>query len=389
MITRTAVSLQRLFHTASLFRHGIFLGRTRPFLVRTMATRKTMSKSADQAPSLEKLRVAIFDCKYLKDQLNDIEKHKPRIHLTYYDCLLTQETAALAVDHDAVSLFVNGTVDITTVKILKNVGVGLIALRCAGFNHVDVAACRQMGVSVTSVPAYSPYAVAEFAVTLLLAINRKVILAYNRIRNGNFALQGLGGFDMHGKTVGVLGTGKIGLSFCSIMLGFGCKILAVDPYPNPALLDNPSVRYVTHDEMFKCSDVIALFAPATDENKHIINRYTIAHMKEGVIILNTARGSLIKTPDLVDAIIDKRVGGAGLDVLEEEGGLFYEDHSSGIVCNQYVSRLMTFPNVILTSHMSFLTTEALANIAETTMFNIGEYLEGKRNTQLTNSVLKE
>ncbi|KNC86544.1 hypothetical protein SARC_01317 [Sphaeroforma arctica JP610] len=372
------LNLHHLFRASTAFRC------TLPAISVAHSSTRSLCSSGEG----KKTKVAVFDCKYLKKQLDEkLADTRPDIEFTYYDSLLTRETATLAAGHDAVSLFVNGQIEAPTADALKRHGVGMIALRCAGFNHVDVNACKELGLSVATVPAYSPYAVAEFTVALLMCLNRKVVTAYNRIRNGNFALEGLGGFDVHGKTIGVLGTGKIGFAFCSIMLGFGCKILAVDPYPNPHLVDNPNVQYVSNNEMFELSDVIALFAPATKENHHIVNRYSIGRMKPGVMILNTARGSLVKTADLVDAIVDKRVGAAGLDVLEEEGDLFYTDHSEHILKNPYVSRILTLPNVILTSHMSFLTQEALSNIAETTMFNIGEFADGKRMHELTNSVL--
>eukprot|EP00123_Amoebidium_parasiticum_P018034 comp24074_c0_seq1/m.43324 comp24074_c0_seq1/g.43324 ORF comp24074_c0_seq1/g.43324 comp24074_c0_seq1/m.43324 type:complete len:387 (-) comp24074_c0_seq1:596-1756(-) len=343
-----------------------------------------LTTATDTPAPLKPVKVAVFDCKFLRERL--LAGKGPEHQLTFFEVELNDETAGLAEGFDAVSLFVNGRVDEKGIDKLHQQRVDLIALRCAGFNHVDVRAAYKRGMSVCNVPAYSPYSVAEFAVALLMACNRRLITASNRIRHGNFQLQGLVGFDMHGKTIGVLGTGKIGAAFVNIMLGFGCRVLATDPYPNPSLKERPGVTYVDLHTMLESSDVISLFAPSTPENHHIINRYTIGRMKKGVILINCARGGLVKTPDLIDALKDKYVAAAGLDVIEEEGGLFYNDHSLEIIKSDAVARLLTLPNCILTSHMSFMTAEALGNISSTTLGNLTEYAQGKRGFDLTNHV---
>jgi D-lactate dehydrogenase len=262
----------------------------------------------------------------------------------------------------------------------------MIALRCAGFNNVDLAACERHGLSVTRVPAYSPYAVAEHAVALMMTLNRRLHRANNRVREGNFSLSGLVGFDMHAKTAGVIGTGKIGKCLIHILAGFGCRILAHDMYPDAQLVERSGVRYVPLDELLAESDVISLHAPLTRETRHMIGAEAIAKMKRGVMLINTSRGALIDTPALLEGLKSGQIGNAGLDVYEEESEYFFEDLSDRVITDDVLARLMTFNNVIVTSHQAFLTQEALNNIADITLENIREYELGKRGSALTNRV---
>ena len=268
-------------------------------------------------------------------------------------------------------VFVNDTVNETVVNRLYDLGVKVIALRCAGFNNVDTRACFGK-IHVFRVPAYSPYAVAEHAMALLLTLNRKIHKAYNRTREFNFKLTGLTGFDLHGKTVGIVGTGKIGRIFGDICKGFGMNILAYDKFPNPST----GLQYVELEELLRRSDIISLHFPLTDETHHMINDATVAQMKPGTVIINTSRGALIDTEALIDGIKSERISGAGLDVYEEEAELFYEDRSGKVVQDDNLVRLIGMPNVIVTSHQAFLTQEALNNIAQTTVENLTNFFAG-------------
>ena len=272
-------------------------------------------------------------------------------------------------------MFVNDTVNANVVEKLYQMGVKAILLRCAGFNNVDIKAC-QGKLRVFRVPAYSPHAVAEHAMALLLTINRRTHKAYIRTREFNFSLQGLAGFDLYGKTVGIIGTGKIGRVFADICKGFGMKILAYDKFP----VENAGLHYVDLPELFEKSDIISLHCPLTEETRHIINADSIAKMKTGVTIINTSRGGLINTEDLITGIKEKKVGAACLDVYEEEGDLFYEDFSGHIVQDDKLVRLIAMPNVIVTSHQAFLTNEALDNIAATTVNNMTRFFSGDPDT---------
>lgn len=293
------------------------------------------------------------------------------IEIKYFEPNLTIDTAPLAAGFDAVCVFVNDIVNAAVVNKLYSLGVKAIVLRCAGFNNVDIKAC-QGKLRVFRVPAYSPYAVAEHAMALLLTINRKTHKAYSRTRDFNFSLQGLAGFDLHGKTVGIIGTGKIGRVFAQICKGFGMQILAYDKFPDP----NSELTYVTLQELFESADIISLHCPLTEETNHLINTESIAQMKHGVVLINTSRGGLVNTEDLIEGIKSGKVGAACLDVYEEEGDFFYEDFSGHIVRDDKLVRLIAMPNVIVTSHQAFLTEEALDNIASTTVSNLVNYFSG-------------
>lgn len=282
---------------------------------------------------------------------------------------LNARTAALAEGSEAVSVFVNDQVDASVIEVLAALGVRIIALRCAGYNNVDLEAAKQFSIQVVRVPAYSPYAVAEHAVALLLGLNRHIHKAYNRVREGNFALDGLVGFDLHGKSVGVIGTGTIGQVFCSIMRGFGSQVLAFDPNPNKSLID-AGVSYVALDELYQCSDVISLHCPLTPQTHHLIDNSAIARMKPGVLLINTSRGGLVDTQSVIKGLKSGHLGGLALDVYEEEADLFFEDLSDQVIADDDLMRLTTFPNVIITGHQAFLTREALQNIAQTTVSNL-------------------
>ena len=314
---------------------------------------------------VKQLKIAFYDTKpYDKiwfDKTNESYGYK----IKYYEDKLNADTAILAKGYDTVCAFVNDTIDKETVDALYDNGVRLLAMRCAGYNNVDFKSAFGK-IYVVRVPGYSPYAVAEHAMALLLGVNRKIFRAYNRTREGNFAINGLQGFDLYGKTVGVIGTGRIGQVFINICKGFGMKVISYDPYPK----EIDGVTNVTRDELYAQSDVISLHCPLTAETKHIIHASSIAKMKQGVYIINTSRGGLVNTPDLVEGLKDKHIGGAGLDVYEEESAYFFEDLSSDIMADDTLARLLTFPNVLITSHQGFFTQEALQAIAETTLSNI-------------------
>ena len=316
------------------------------------------------------MRVAFFDTKEY-DKNSFIQYEKPGdMEFKFLDTKLTKDTAELAKGFDVVCVFVNDTVNNEVIDKLYEDGVKMIALRCAGYNNVDVK--HAFGkLHVVHVPAYSPYAVAEHAAALLLTSIRRIHKAYNRTRDFNFSLSGLTGFDLHGKTVGVIGTGKIGRIFIDICRGFGMNVIAYDVFPSK----NSGIEYVELDELFSRSDVISLHCPLNDDTKHMINVDAIEKMKKGVVILNTSRGALIDAEALLDGIKARKVGAACLDVYEEEADIFFEDRSGHILNDELLSRLISMPNVIVTSHQAFLTEEALSNIAETTVSNIKSFFE--------------
>lgn len=285
---------------------------------------------------------------------------------------LEESTAVLAKGYDAVCVFVNDRVDAPVVDVLADAGVRLIALRCAGYNNVDLKRAQARGLCVVRVPAYSPHAVAEFAVGLLQALNRRLYKAYNRVREGNFELQGLMGFDLYGKTVTVVGTGKIGAIFAQIMHGFGCRLLAVDAYKNPDVL-NLGAAYLPLEKALPLSDVISLHCPLTPETHHLINEKTLALLKPGVLLVNTGRGALLDSRALIVGLKNGVIGGLALDVYEEEDKLFFDDHSGEIIPDDVFMRLTTFPNVLITGHQAFFTKEALEQIARATIGNLKEF----------------
>ena len=296
------------------------------------------------------------------------------LEIKYFETRLNEDTVSLASGYDAVCVFLNDTVNAAVVEKLYRYGIRLIVLRCAGFNNVDIAAC-QGKIRVFRVPAYSPHAVAEHAMALLLTINRRTHKAYIRTRDFNFSLQGFVGFDLYGKTVGIVGTGKIGRVFADICKGFGMNVLAYDKYPSEA----SGLTYTTLEDLFQRSDIISLHCPLTEETKHMVNADSIAKMKKGVTIINTSRGALINTEDLIQGIKEKKVGAACLDVYEEEGDFFYEDYSGHVVQDDKLVRLIAMPNVIVSSHQAFLTQEALNNIAATTVDNALKFFQGTPN----------
>lgn len=315
------------------------------------------------------MKIAFFDTKpYDKDAFDRVARQN-NIKIKYYETKLNEDTAELARGADAVCVFVNDTVNAAVIDKLTDLGIGTVALRCAGFNNVDMKYAFGK-VHVLRVPAYSPYAVAEHTVAMLLTSIRRIHKAYIRTRDFNFSLAGMTGFDLHGKTVGVIGTGRIGRAFIDIALGFGMKVLAYDKYPAPELEGRENVKYVTTDELFEGSDIISLHCPLTEDTYHVINEATLAKCKPGVVILNTSRGALVDAEALLAGIKSRKVGAACLDVYEEEADLFFEDFSGHIVNDDTLARLISMPNVIVTSHQAFLTKEALDNIAETTLDNL-------------------
>ena len=320
------------------------------------------------------IKIAFFDTKDYDKKLFDEYNKNYGYEITYLESKLNSETAPLAKGYDAICIFVNDIVDEKTIKILKNCGVKLIALRCAGFNNVDMKHMDK-DIKVVRVPAYSPYAVAEHAAALLLTLDRKIYKAYQRTRKYNFTLNGLLGFDIHGKTVGVVGTGKIGTCFIDIMKGFGTNIIAYDLYPNEELAKEKGFKYVTLDELYKESDIISLHCPLTEDNTKMINKDTIQKMKKGVVIINTSRGKLIDTEDLIYELEQEHIGGLGLDVYEDEEEFFLNDMSNSYIRDKDLSTLLTMPNVVVTSHQAFFTKEALNKIASDTCENIKAIFE--------------
>ena len=327
------------------------------------------------------MKIAFFDTKPY-DRIYFDEYSKARgVDIKYYETKLTEDTAELAAGADGVCVFVNDTVSAPVIDRLYELGVKLIALRCAGFNNVDMKHAYGK-LHVLRVPAYSPYAVAEHAIAMLLTSVRRIHKAYNRTRDFNFSLTGMLGFDLHGKTVGVVGTGKIGRAFINICLGFGMRVLAYDKYPAEDLA-KAGVEYVSVEELLRQSDVISLHCPLTEETYHLIDGDALDKCKKGVVIINTSRGALVDAEALLAAIKSRKVGAACLDVYEEESELFFEDRSGHILDDDILTRLISMPNVILTSHQAFFTEEALDNIAEITVDNIVNYLSrGKCNNEL-------
>ncbi len=324
------------------------------------------------------LKFAIFDSReYDRPGLDKFSEGR-NIEFKHYETKLNADTVRLAKGYDGVVVFVNDDVDSFVIDRLCEYGVKLIALRCAGFNNVDLNAAKGR-ITVVRVPAYSPRTVAEHTMALLLTSIRRIHKAYIRTRNFNFSVNDFTGFELYGKTVGVIGTGKIGRAFIDICNGFGMKVIAYDLYPDESV----KAEYVSLDELFTRSDVISLHCPLTPENKHLINEQSIAKMKTGVVILNTSRGMLIDTQALINGIKDKKVGAACLDVYEEESEFFFEDFSGHIVRDDTLTRLIAMPNVIVTSHQAFLTKEALENIAETTVNNIERFFAGNTCNEVT------
>ncbi|MEV4479139.1 2-hydroxyacid dehydrogenase [Micromonospora coxensis] len=315
------------------------------------------------------MRVAVFSTKPYDRDFLTAANADGRHELALLEPRLSVETATLARGADAVCAFVNDDLGAPVLEQLAGAGVRVVALRSAGYNHVDVAAAAKLGLTVVRVPEYSPYAVAEHCVGLMLALNRKIHRAHNRVREHNFALTGLLGFDLHGKTIGVVGTGKIGVSVARIMVGFGCRVLASDPYPNPDALA-AGVEYVPLETLLAQSHVVTLHCPLTPDTHHLIDADRIRQMRPGVMLINTSRGALVDTRAVIAGLKNGRIGHLGLDVYEEETDLFFEDLSDQMLRDDDFSRLSTFPNVLITGHQAFFTEEALHNIAATTIANL-------------------
>ena len=326
------------------------------------------------------MKVAVFstrsyDIEYL-DKANFENNHE----LVYFESSLKQKTTRLAENFDAVCVFVNDALTKEVIESLVKLNIKLIVLRCAGFNNVDIESACNNNIKVLRVALYSPTSIAEHAAALILTLNRKTHKAYNRVREGNFSIERLTGFELFGKTVGIIGTGRIGTAFATIMKGFGCKVIAYDSYPNNILKDTV-VSYYPLDEMFKMSDIISLHCPLTPATNHLINKDSLSLMKNGVMLINTSRGKLIDTDAVIEALKEGRIGYLGIDVYEQEEKLFYKDLSEVIILDDKISRLMTFPNVLITAHQAYLTDVALTQIAQTTIQNLSDFENGVINPQ--------
>lgn len=322
------------------------------------------------------VRVAFFDTRSFDREHFDREAPRFGHELVYFEPRLTESTAKLAAGFRVACCFVNDRVDERTLRTMHGGGTELVALRCAGYNNVDLQAARELGMSVVRVPEYSPHAVAEHAVALILALDRKLHRAHARVREMNFALDGLVGFDLYGKTVGIIGTGRIGKVAARIFAGFGCRILAHDVRPDPNLVSDLGVRFVDLPELYAAADIVTLHVPLTPSTHHLIDAHAFATMKRGVMLVNTSRGALIDSRALIQALKTGQIGSAGLDVYEEEEGIFFEDLSDRVLQDDVLARLLTFPNVLITSHQAFLTHEALTRIAQLTLGNISAFEAG-------------
>ncbi|MEH1792852.1 2-hydroxyacid dehydrogenase [Nostoc sp.] len=322
------------------------------------------------------MKVAVFSTKAYDRKFLSVANSPPQHELVFFEPRLNRDTAILAAEFPAVCVFVHDRVDAPTLELLASQGTRLVVLRCAGFNNVDLQAAADLGITVVRVPAYSPYGVAEHAVGLILSLNRKIHRAYNRVREGNFSLDGLLGFNLHERTVGIVGTGKIGLILGQIMKGFGCKLLAYDVYRNPEL-EALGGKYVELPELFANCDIISLHCPLIPETHHLINAEAIEQIKPGVMLINTSRGALIDTQAVIEGLKSGKIGYLGVDVYEQESELFFEDLSGEIIQDDIFQRLTTFPNVLITGHQAFFTAEALHNIAETTFANIADIENGR------------
>lgn len=328
------------------------------------------------------MRVLLFSSQHYDQESFTQAAASRALELHFQSARLTPDTAPLAQGFEVVCAFINDDLGAKVLQRLASGGTRLIALRSAGYNHVDLAAAAHLGLTVVRVPAYSPHAVAEHAVALILALNRRLHRAYNRTREGDFTLHGLTGFDLHGKTVGVVGTGQIGAAFARIMAGFGCQLLAYDPYPNPELLAL-GARYLELPELLGQARIISLHCPLTEQTRHLINAESLARLQPGAMLINTGRGALVDTPALIDALKSGQLGYLGLDVYEEEAQLFFEDRSDLPLQDDVLARLLTFPNVIVTAHQAFLTREALEAIAATTLDNIARWAAGDAQNTVT------
>jgi D-lactate dehydrogenase len=322
------------------------------------------------------VRVVVFSTKRYDVEFLEAANARFGHELTFLEARLTPATAALAEAYEVVCPFVNDVVDRAVIEQLAKGGTRLLALRSAGYSHVDVEAAADLGIAVAHVPRYSPFAVAEHTVALILALDRKIYRSYARVREGNFSLDGLLGFDLHGRTVGVVGTGAVGRQFARIMLGFGCEVVAFDPVENDDLRSD-GVRYAPLADVFAEADILSLHSPLTPATHHLIDARAIARMRPGLMLINTSRGGLIDTEAVIDGLKSERIGALGLDVYEEEAGVFFEDLSGRILQDDVLARLLTFPNVLITAHQAFFTREALEAIADTTLSNVSAFERGE------------
>lgn len=323
------------------------------------------------------MRVAVFGTQSYDRRFLERANGTHGFQLDFLEAPLTPGTAALAAGSAAICIFVNDAADRAVLERLAEAGVRLVALRCAGYNNVDLDAADALGIAVVRVPAYSPHAVSEFTIGLLLALDRKIHRAWSRVRENNFALDGLVGRNLHGRVAGVIGTGEIGaLVARALRAGFGCEVLAHDPFPDPGL-EAIGVRYVAREVLLREAEIVSLHCPLTPETRHLIDAEALAHARPGLVIVNTGRGALIDTVALIDALKQRRIGGVALDVYEQEAGVFFEDLSSEIIDDDVLQRLLTFPNVLMTGHQAFLTEEALTAIAETTLASIADFAAGR------------
>lgn len=323
------------------------------------------------------MKIAVFSCKpYDKRMLSKYNPPSYSFNLTYFESRLSMETVSLVKGFDAVSCFVNDSLDKEVIKFLADQGITAVALRCAGFNNVDLYAAKACGISVYHVPDYSPTSVAEHAVALIMTLNRKTHRAYHRVKEGNFALEGLMGFNLYGRTVGCIGTGRIGQAFCRIMHGFGCRVLCYDISPNQNLIDI-GCEYSDLETLYIESDIISLHCPLNASTHHLINKKSLSQMKDGVMIINTSRGALVNAQEAIDELYSGKIGYLGLDVYEQEGALFFEDMSSKIIYDSVFQLMLTFPNVVVTGHQGYFTKEALDHIAITTLDNLQKHFKNE------------
>jgi len=329
------------------------------------------------------MKIALFSSMSYDVEYFELANRLFQFDITHFEARLKPHTAHLAAGFEAVCVFVNDVVNRESLTILKDHGVKIVALRCAGFNNVDLAAAKSLGITVVRVPAYSPEAVAEHALALILTLNRKTHKAYNRVREGNFSLERLTGFNLTGKVVGIVGIGKIGTAFSSIMKGIGCRVIAYDKYQDKTLIKS-GIEYVSLEKLLSLSDIISLHCPLTPETAYLVNRQTIAMMKHGVMLINTSRGGLVDTHDAIESLKNGQLGYLGIDVYEQEEKLFFRDRSEEILQDDEIARLMSFPNVLITAHQAFFTREALEQIASTTLGNLKVFSE---NAAVPNEVI--
>jgi len=328
------------------------------------------------------MNIAVFNTKSYDQEYFERYNTEYDYNFSFYETALNADTAKLSADCNVVCVFVNDVVNEEAIKILSSNGIQLIALRCAGYNNVDLEAAEKAAIKVVRVPAYSPEAVAEHALALILTLNRKTHKAYNRVREGNFSLKNLIGFNLSNKTIGVIGTGKIGAAFCKLLKGFGCKIIAYDIEENEELVAE-GVKFFPLEKVFGQADIISLHCPLNKHTKHIVNEDSIAKMKDGVMIVNTSRGALIKTEDAIEGLKNRKIGYLGIDVYEQEENLFFEDLSEHIIQDDMILRLLSFPNVLITSHQAYFTKEAMDQITTITLENIKSF---ETDSELENEV---